>query len=122
MWNDSKDVLYIYIINSFAPMEAIRLKHRNNPWMDYHIIELIYKREYLKIKAINYKNLTLSHIYNPPWLQVLMVVKVNFFGGGQTAHVVLILQQLNKTLSKHILKLDDVTNNHVLCLRVLLLF
>ena len=45
---------------------------------------------------------TVCHIYNPPWLQVLMVVKVNFYGEDQTAHVFfLILQQLNKTLSKN---------------------
>ena len=58
-------------------------------------------------------DLRLSHIYNPPWLQVLMVVNV-IFGGDQTVHVVLILQQLNKTVKKRILKLDDVTNNEVL--------
>ena len=32
---------------------------------------------------------------------VLMVVKVIFFGGDQTAYVVSILQQLTKTLSKN---------------------
>ena len=42
-----------------------------------------------------------------------MVVKV-FFGGDQTAHGVLILQQLNKT--------DDVTNNDVLGFDSRLLF
>ena len=47
-----------------------------------------------------------------------MVVKVNFFGGDQTAHVVLILQQLNKTLSKT----DGVTNNDVLGFDSRLLF
>ena len=43
-----------------------------------------------------------------------MVVKVFFFGGDQTAHVVLILQQLNKT--------DEVTNNDVLGFDSRLLF
>ena len=52
-----------------------------------------------------------------------MVVKVNFFGGDQTAHVVLLLQQLNKTLpKKHLLKLDDVTHNDVLGFDSRLLF
>ena len=37
-------------------METRRLKHRNKPWMNSHIIELIYKRDYLKRKAIKYKN------------------------------------------------------------------
>ena len=40
------------ISNSCAPMETRRLKHRNNPWMNSHIIELIYKRDYLKRKTI----------------------------------------------------------------------
>ena len=37
-------------------METRRLKHRTKPWMNSHIIELIYKRDYLKRKAIKYKN------------------------------------------------------------------
>ena len=37
-------------------METRRLKHRNKPWMKSHIIELIYKRDYLKGKAIKHKN------------------------------------------------------------------
>ena len=55
---------------------------------------------YLTATLLRY-DLTPSHIYNPPWLQVLMVVKVNFSGEDQTAHVVLIVQQLNKSLSKN---------------------
>ena len=51
-----------------------------------------------------------------------MVVKVDFFGEDQTAHAVLILQQLNKALSKKLLKLDDVTNNEVLGFDSRLLF
>ena len=53
-----------------------------------------------------------------------MVVKANCFGGDHTAHVVLILQQLNKTLSKNtfLKKLDDVTNNDVLGFDSRLLF
>ena len=54
-WNYFKDLFYIDIINSCAPMETRRLKHRNNPWMNSHIIELIYKRDYLERKAIRYK-------------------------------------------------------------------
>ena len=37
-------------------METRRLKHRNNTWMNSQNIELIYKRDYLKIKAIKNKN------------------------------------------------------------------
>ena len=50
-WNYFKDV-FIDISNSCAPMETRRLKHRNKPRMNSHIIELIYKRDYLKRKAI----------------------------------------------------------------------
>ena len=53
-WNAFKYV-FIDISNSCAPMETRRLKHRNKPWMNSHIIELIYKRDYLKRKAIKYK-------------------------------------------------------------------
>ena len=42
-WNEFKDV-FICISNSCAPMETRRLKHRNNPWMNAHMVELIYKR------------------------------------------------------------------------------
>ena len=37
-------------------METRRLKHRYNPWINSQIIELIYERDYLKRKAIQYKN------------------------------------------------------------------
>ena len=65
-WNDFKDVFFIDIGNSCAPMETRRLKHRNKPWMNSHIIELIYKRDYLKIKAIKYKNEETWLLYNVP--------------------------------------------------------
>ena len=68
------------------------------------------------------QDLTLSHIYNQPWLQVLMVVKVKCVGGDQTALVVLILLQLNKTVKKRLLKLDDVTNNAIIRFDSILLF
>ena len=54
-WNKFKDG-FIKISNNCAPMETRRLKHRNNPWINSQIIELIYERDYLKRKAIQYKN------------------------------------------------------------------
>ena len=54
-WKKFKDG-FIKISNNCAPMETRRLKHRNNPWINSHIIELIYERDYLKRKAIQYKN------------------------------------------------------------------
>ena len=46
-----KDV-FINISNTCEPLDPRGLQHRNNPWMNSHIIELIYKRDYLKRKAI----------------------------------------------------------------------
>ena len=54
-WNNFKDA-FIDISNNCAPMETRRSKHRNNPWMNSQIIELIYKRDYLKRKAIKNTN------------------------------------------------------------------
>ena len=54
-WKKFKDG-FIKISNNCAPMETRRLKHRHNPWINSHIIELIYERDYLKRKAIQYKN------------------------------------------------------------------
>ena len=48
----SLKMVFIKISNNCAPMETRRLKHRNNPWINSHIIELIYERDYLKRKAI----------------------------------------------------------------------
>ena len=42
-----------------------------------HQIEILYGMRQL----INSPSPTLSHIYNPHWLQVLMVVKANFLAG-----------------------------------------
>ena len=42
---------------------------------------------------------TVSHV-QPALATCIVVLNVNFFGGDQTAHVVLILQQLNKTVKK----------------------
>ena len=51
----SLKMVFIKISNKCAPMETIRLKHQNNPWINSHIIELIYERDYLKIKQFNTK-------------------------------------------------------------------
>ena len=40
---------------------------------------------YLTATLLRY-DLILSDICDPPWQQVLMVVKDNLFGGDQTAH------------------------------------
>ena len=46
----------IWSADTYAPMETRRLNHRDNAWTNSHIIELIYRRDYLKRKAINNKN------------------------------------------------------------------
>ena len=45
-------------------METRRIKHRTDPWMNSHIIELIHTRDYSKIKAIKYKNQETWLIYS----------------------------------------------------------
>ena len=47
------------------------------------------------------QDLTLSHIYNPLWLTGVDGSESDFFWRGSNSRVVLILQQLNKTLSKN---------------------
>ena len=44
------------ISNTSWSADQLRLEHRHNPWMNSRIIELINKRDYLKRKAIKYKN------------------------------------------------------------------
>ena len=76
---------------------------------------------YLTATLLRY-DLTLSHIYNPSWIQVLMVVKVIFWRGSNSTccfNFTIIEQDSAK---KHVLKLNDVTNNDVLGFDSRLLF
>ena len=52
-WEKFKNVL-LTVSNKCAPFETRRLKNRNNPWIENNIVRLIYKRDYLNIKVMNY--------------------------------------------------------------------
>ena len=54
-WDKFKNV-FLTVSNKCAPFETRRLKNRNNPWIDSNIVRLIYKRDYLKRKAVKYKS------------------------------------------------------------------
>ena len=54
-WDKFKNVFLTVSIKR-APFETRRLKNRNNPWIDNNIVRLIYKRDYLKRKAVKYKS------------------------------------------------------------------
>ena len=56
-------------------METRRLKHMNNPWMNSQIIELIYKRDYLKRKAIQNKNEETWRLYRRARKNVTEMIK-----------------------------------------------
>ena len=73
-WNNFKDA-FIDISDNCAPMEPIRLKHRKNRWMNSQIIELIYKRDYLKIKAIKNKNEETWLLYRRARNNVIEMIK-----------------------------------------------
>ena len=66
--------------------------------------------------------MTLSHIYNPLWLQVLRVVKANFWRGSNSTCCFTFTTIEQDSVKKHLLKLDDVTNNDVLGFDSRLLF
>ena len=53
-WHDFKND-FINISDKCAPMGTRRLKNRNNPWIDDHIVKLIYTRIISKEKQLNLK-------------------------------------------------------------------
>ena len=54
-WDKFKNA-FLTVSNKCAPFETRRLKNRNNPRIDNNIVRLIYKRDYLKRKAVKYKS------------------------------------------------------------------
>ena len=41
------NMLLSQISNECAPMKTRRLKNRSNPWIDGHILQMMYKRDYV---------------------------------------------------------------------------
>ena len=48
---------------SLAVRHKQPVENRNNPWIDDHIVKLMYTRDHLKIKAIKFKNEGLWLLY-----------------------------------------------------------
>ena len=53
-WDKLKNV-FLTVINVHR-LKHVDLKNRNNPWIENNIVRLIYKRDYLKRKAVKYKS------------------------------------------------------------------
>ena len=61
-WDKFKNA-FLTVSNTCAPFETRRRKTRNNPWIDNNLVRLIYKRDYLKRKAVKYKSDALWESY-----------------------------------------------------------
>ena len=54
-WNQFK-LAFLNISNKHAPFRTMRLKDRNNPWITSEIVRKIYRRDFLKRKAVRKKD------------------------------------------------------------------
>ena len=75
-WSDFKHV-FISISNECAPMKTRRLKNRSNPWIDSHILQMMYKRDYFKRKAIVRKDDKLWQFYRHARNNVTIQIQYN---------------------------------------------
>ena len=61
-WDEFKNV-FITVSDIHAPLHCRKLKNRCNPWFDNDILEMIYRRDYVKRKAISYNDAALWQTY-----------------------------------------------------------
>ena len=61
-WYEFKNA-FIKLSNDHAPIQCRRLKNKSNPWFDADILAMIYRRDYLKRKAIACKDHSLWQDY-----------------------------------------------------------
>ena len=61
-WYEFKNA-FIKLSNEHAPIQCRRLKNKSNPWFDADIFAMIYRRDYLKRKAIACKDRRLWQDY-----------------------------------------------------------
>jgi hypothetical protein len=54
-WHSFKEG-FVSISDKHAPIKCLRLKPRQNPWINHEIVKLMYKRDFLKSKADKTKN------------------------------------------------------------------
>jgi hypothetical protein len=51
-WHKWKDK-FLQICDKFAPIRRMRVKNRNNPWMDNEVLDKMYERDYIHKKAVS---------------------------------------------------------------------
>ena len=81
VWRTFKDI-FLSCSNSHAPFREIRVKNRNNPWITKEIVTKMYRRDYLKEKAVNDKSDDLWNEYkliNKEITQDIDSSKSNYF-------------------------------------------
>jgi hypothetical protein len=54
-WNKWKNK-FLEICDEFAPLRRMRVKNRNNPWIDNEVLNKMYERDYIHKKAVASKN------------------------------------------------------------------
>ena len=74
------DVIWLNWVNAFlktcdrhAPIKSVRVKNRYNPWINSEIITAMYKRDFLKRKAMN--DATLLHEYRKQRNAVISAIR-----------------------------------------------
>ena len=73
-WDELKNV-FIKLSNEHAPIQFRRLKNKSNPWFDADILAMIYRRDYLKRKAIVCKDRRLWQDYRSQRNAVTRVIR-----------------------------------------------
>ena len=66
---------FLEISNKFAPIKRMRVKNRNNPWMDNEILEKMYERDYKHKKAVSTKDDTMWSQYKCLRNEVTTLIK-----------------------------------------------
>ena len=77
IWYEFKNA-FIKLSNEHAPIQCRRLKNKSNPWFDADILAMIYRRDYLKRKAINVRTVDYGRTIDPKEMQLrVSYVKAN---------------------------------------------
>ena len=75
-WYEFKNA-FIKLSNEHAPIQCRRSKNKSNPWFDADILAMIYRRDYLKRKAIACKDRRLWQDYRSQRNAVTRVINAN---------------------------------------------
>ena len=108
-WDEFKNA-FINISNIHAPFHCRRLKNRVNPWFDSAILQMIYRRDYLKRKAVSSKEDRLWQSYKSLRNKITYTIrlkKANYYGDKITEN-----QSNPKQLWKVISQLTGTSHNN----------